>query len=121
VVVVLGFRFAVVAPDVVAYPREANRDAANVTRDSPASTPVLAYMRNPRNLTFYLGRPVEELRPGEVATRVCDQRVPVYYVFQDFALEREAVPCLDRPGVVQHRFRQYARGTMYVWWVPPQA
>ena len=118
---VLAFRFAVVAPDVVALPREANRDAAGVIREGLPSTPVLAYMRNPQNLTFYLGRPVEELGPGAAATRVCAQLVPVYYVFQDFALEDEAVPCLDRPGVVLHRFPQYARGTMYVWWVPPQA
>ena len=121
VIGVLAVRFATLAPDVVGLPREANRDAADVTRESLASTPVLAYMRNPQNLSFYLGRPVEELGPGSAATRVCDTLVPVYYVFQDFALESQTVPCLDRPGVVLHRFRQYARGTMYVWWVPGQA
>ena len=97
------------------------RSMARWCRESPPSTPVLAYMRNPQNLSFYLGRSVEELGPGTVARRVCGRLVPVYYVFQDFALEEETVPCLDRPGVVLHRFRQYARGTMYVWWVPPQA
>jgi len=118
---VLAFRFAVVAPDVVALPREANRDAAEIIRDGSPSTPVLAYMRNPQNLRFYLARPVEELGPRTVSTHVCARLVAVYYVFQDFALNEKAVPCLDRPGVVLHRFRQYARGTMYVWWVPPQA
>ena len=47
-----------------------------------------------RTLRFYLGRPVEELGPGTVATTVCGQSRPVYYVFQDFALEEETVPCL---------------------------
>ena len=76
-------------------------------------------MRNPRDLSFYLERPVEELRSEEVAQRVCGRSGGVYYVFQDFALRHETVPCLSRPGVISHRFQQYARGTMFVWWVPP--
>ncbi len=47
VLAVLAARFAVLAPDVVALPREANRDAARVIDERGTSTPVIAYMRNP--------------------------------------------------------------------------
>ena len=120
-IAVLTVRFAVVAPDVVGLPREAHRDAAEVieARGSPA-TPVLAYMRHPGNLAFYLDRPVRELDSAEVAASVCGQRRAVFYVMQSFALDDVSVPCLDRPGVQFHRFRQYARGEMNVWFVPPE-
>jgi hypothetical protein len=115
----LAIRFATLAPDVVALPREAHRDVADVIRRGPSDTPVLGYMRNPSNLAFYLERPVVDLRPGEVASTVCGQTRTVFYVSHPFGLEDVAVPCLARPGVQHEAFRQYARGEMDVWLVPP--
>jgi hypothetical protein len=121
VLAVLAARFAVLVPDVVALPREANRDAAQVIDERETSTPVIAYMRNPDNLVFYLGRPVEEPEPEALEASVCDRDVAVYYVFQPFALDAVEIPCLERSGVEHHRFRQYARGDeMNVWFVPPE-
>ena len=123
VITVLAVRFAAIAPDVVGLPREAHRDAAEVIARGSPTTPVLAYMRNPGNLAFYLKRPVEELDSDDVADRVCGHESPVFYVMQPFALEDVSVPCLSRPGVQHYRFRQYTRGDeMNVWFVPgPQA
>ena len=120
VVLVLALRFAQIAPDVVALPREANRDAADVIKARQVPTKVLAYMRNPQNLSFYLGRTVEDLKHTDLAAIICNQQGAVFYVTQPFALQDVAVPCLRRPGVEHHRFRQYARGDeMNVWLVPP--
>jgi hypothetical protein len=116
----LAARFVVLAPDVVGLPREANRDAAAVIDRGPPGTPVLGYLRKPENVVFYLGRPVEDLMPGDVAERVCGARRPVFYVEQLYAKEPVSVPCLSRPGVRHNRFRQYARGgETNVWLVPP--
>jgi hypothetical protein len=116
---VLAVRFAVVAPDVVGLPREANRDVAEVIAQR-TSTPVIAYMRHPENLSFYLNRPVHTAEPAALAATVCKRKSAVFYVFQPFALDDVPVPCLDRTGVEHHRFRQYARGNeMDVWFVPP--
>ena len=121
VVVLLAARFVILAPEVVALPRAAHRDAADVVlRYLPASAPVYAYMHNPDSLAFYLGRPVRALRAPNVATRVCDNAEPVAYVMQPFAVRPVGVPCLARAGVVHFQFRQYARGgSMNVWIVPP--
>ncbi len=117
----LAARFVTLAPDVVGLPREANRDAADVILRGPPEAPVLGYLRNPANVEFYLGRPVEDLEAGDVATRVCGQTRPVFYVEQLYAKEPVAVPCLSRPGVEHERFRQYARGDeTNVWLVPPE-
>ena len=117
---ILGIRFVGLAPDVVRLPREAHRDVARVIEKGAPGTPVLAYMRNPTNLTFYLGRPVDHLDAGTVAARVCNATRPVYYVRQPLGNADVRVPCLSRPGVRQDGFRQYARGgRMDVWLVPP--
>lgn len=116
---VLAAHFVAIAPDVVGLPREAHRDAAEVIEQTRPPTRVLAYMRNPRDLAFYLGRPVEDLDGRNVVAIVCSEQIPVYYVMQSFALEDVTVPCLARPGVRHERFRQYARGEMNVWYVPP--
>ena len=121
VLAVLAARFAVLAPDVVALPREANRDAARVIEERGTTTPVITYMRNPANLVFYLERPVDEPEPEALEASVCDRDVAVYYVFQPFALDLVDISCLDRPGVEHRRFAQYARGDeMNVWFVPPE-
>ena len=117
---ILTVRFAATAPDVVRFPREAHRDAAEVVvqTGTPAS-PVLAYMRRTANLEFYLGRPVVDLEPDEVAERVCNADRDVFYVMQPFALADVTVPCLERDGAQHYRFRQYARGNeMNVWLIP---
>jgi hypothetical protein len=117
---VLTVRFAMIAPDVVALPREANRDAADVIDARATPTRVLAYMRNPQNVEYYLGRAVEDLRNRDIAAIVCGQDDAVFYVTQPFALEDVPIPCSDRPGVEHDRFRMYARGyEINVWFVPP--
>ena len=64
---------------------------------------------------------MEEPEPEALEASVCNRDVAVYYVFQPFALDTVDIPCLDRPGVEHHRFRQYARGDeMNVWFVPPE-
>lgn len=122
--VVLGLlagRFASIAPDVLRLPREANADAAGVIeRHGGATLPVLAYLHNPRDLAFYLGRPVRALDPSDLAAQVCARRETVAFVTQPFVVRPVEVPCLRRPGVAHYRFRQYTRGReMNVWLVPP--
>jgi hypothetical protein len=121
-IALLAGRFVVLAPDVVGLPREANRDAAEMIDRGPPGTPVLAYLRNPANIAFYLGRPIQELSKGEVAGRVCGASRPVFYVEQLFAKDPVAVPCLNRTDAQHERFRQYARGgETNVWLVPPSS
>ena len=51
---------AVQAADVLRTPREAIKDAADrISTSVPPSIPVFAYMRDPQDLEFYLGRPVQ--------------------------------------------------------------
>lgn len=120
---VLGVRFVSIAPDVVRLPREAHRDAAAIVeRSLPADAPVLAYLHNPTDLVYYLGRPVLVLRARDVARKVCGNSQTVAYVMQPFALQPVAVPCLRRSDVTHYRFRQYTRGgSMNVWFVPPSS
>jgi len=117
----LAVRFVVLAPEIVRFPREAWRDAANaIEAKTPPHALVLAYLHNPDDLAFYLRRPIHALGPGNVARRVCGAHVPVAYVYQPFGIRPVNVPCLARPGVIRYRFRQYARGDeMNVWIVPP--
>ena len=120
VIGLLAARFVVLAPDVVSLPREANRDAADVIRRGPAGTPVLGYLRNPGNVVFYLGRPIQALAADDVAAKVCGARRPVFYVEQLYAKDPVTIPCLSRTGVQHDRFRQYARGgETNVWLIPP--
>ena len=106
--VFLGIRFVSLAPDVVGLPREANREVAEVISRHERSLPVVTYMRNPTNVAFYLGRPLTSSHATDAATHVCTSAEPLFYVEQPFALDEVAIPCLDRPGVEHHRFRQYA-------------
>ena len=123
IVGLLAVRFAAIAPDVVRLPREAYKDAAAIIlkRGSP-SAPVLAYLRNPQGLEYYLGKPVRALAPSEVVARVCGSREAVVYVIQPFGVKSVEVPCLGRPGVEHYRVRQYTRGgEINVWFVSPPA
>ena len=114
-------KFVSTAPEVVQLPREAYRNAAEtIELRGWAASPVLAYLRNPQGLRFYLDAPVRELEPSEVASSICESRESVVYVTQPFGIPPVEVPCLNRAGVVHQRFRQYARGDeMNVWFVPP--
>jgi hypothetical protein len=118
----LTLRFGVLAPDVVRFPREANRDAAEAIRSSePPRLAVVARIRNSRNLEHYLGRPVAQAEPAALAAAVCEREHRVAYVLQPFAIQPVEIPCLMRAGVVHRRFEQYARGgEMNVWIVPPR-
>ena len=117
----LALHFAVVAPDVVRLPREANRDAAElIEARAGAGTPVLAQLRDPAGLDFYLDRPFRVLTTSEVVPRVCSSKQPLVYVMQPQAITLVDVPCLERAGTEHVRFRQYARGgEINVWFVPP--
>ncbi len=107
--------------DVVRYPREAYRDAARaVERDTAPGTPILAYVRNPEGLDFYLDRPIRMLEQADVDTAVCESEELVAFVTQPFGIPDVEVSCLDRAGTRHFRARQYARGgEMNVWLVPP--
>jgi hypothetical protein len=122
-IVVLGLlaaRFVDLAPEVTREPREAYKDAAAVIKRAGPET-VLAYVRNPDGLEYYLERPVRHLRQvDEVVASVCGSSEAVAYVMQPFALASVDLPCLTRAGVRHFRFEQYARGDeMNVWLVPP--
>jgi hypothetical protein len=117
----LAVHFALLAPEVVGLPREANRDAAEVIRArSPRATPVYGSLDEPGSIEFYLRRPVRALPWTEVVPRVCDSPTRIVFVRQIWAITLVKVPCLDRNGVDHYRFRQYARsGRIDVWFVPP--
>ena len=121
IVGIVGFTFLSVIFDVVRYPREAYRDAARaVERETLPSTPILAYVRNPEGLYFYLDRPIRALDSSDVDTTVCDSQELVAFVTQPFGIPDVEVSCLDRVGARHFRARQYARGgEMNVWLVPP--
>ncbi len=120
-VALLTANFASIVPDVLRFPREANRDAAElIVEKTSAKTPVFGYMHQPANVAFYLGRPVTPLERSDVATRVCSQAASVVYIMQPFGRRPVEVPCLGRLGVEHRRFRQYANaGRIDVWFVPP--
>ena len=120
VIGVLIVRFASLAPEVVRFPREAHRDAAEVIESYGQAATVVAYMRNPRDLEYYLGRRVVAVGSSEVVRAVCEAKLDVLYVNQPFALSDVVLPCVRSVGVRHYRFRQYARGgEMNVWLIPP--
>ena len=121
IVGIVAFTFLSVVFDVVRYPREAYRDAARaVERETAPGTPVLAYIRNPEGLDFYLNRPVRTLDSTDVRANVCESEELVAFVTQPFGIPDVEVSCLDRAGTRHLRARQYARGgEMNVWLVPP--
>jgi len=102
---------------------EAVREAAAAVDElGPRSIGVVAYVPYPRDLEFYLGRPVEAPPTPERAARVCDRADTTILVAQPWILEPATFPCTDRPGVVHRRLAQYARGGhIDVWLLPPAA
>ena len=121
-IAVLAVHFAMLAPDVVRRPREANRETAQVIESrTPATTPVYASLKDTPGLDFYLDRPFQVLESSEVVARVCESDRPLVYVTQPWAIRAVDVPCLQRDGVEHYRFVQYARGgEINVWLVPSE-
>lgn len=119
----LGVAFAPVAAKVTRLPREAHKDAAAVIRSyASPSTPVFAHMVHPRDLAFYLERPVNAHRTSDVASSVCSSRQAVVFVAQPWVLPAVSLPCSRRPGTRHYRFEQYTRGDeINVWFVPPRS
>jgi len=102
-------------------PRESIRDVGETIRTvAPLSSPVFAYVPYPRDLEFYLGRPVEVLRQPNELRQVCQAEHEVVFVSQPWLLPPATAPCTQRQGARHIRFRQYARGEeVNVWFIPP--
>jgi len=107
--------------DVPRLPRESIHDAAaTIGAVAPPSAPVFAYVPYPRDLEFYLGRPVERPRTAGQLRRMCQSHREVVFVSQLWLLPRMPVRCTERKGVRHLWFAQYARGgEVNVWLIPP--
>jgi len=78
--------------DVVRLPREAHKQAAAVILAQGSAIPVFAQVVHPRDLDFYLDRPV--VRPPLVTdARVCSSRGEVVFVHQPWAIRPSAISC----------------------------
>jgi hypothetical protein len=110
-----------VVPDVLRYPREAPRDAAEAVAREDRAAPVLAYVRNPDGLDYYLDRPVTFLAPSDVRHAVCAAEGAVLFVIQPYRIPEVPLDCLGRDHVRREQFRQYTRGGEIVVWIVPPA
>ena len=106
---------------ITRLPRESIQDVGVTIRTvAPLSAPVFAYVTYPRDLEFYLGRPVETPRTPEQLRLVCQVEREVVFVSQPWLLPPASVPCTQREGTRNFRFEQYARGEeVNVWLIPP--
>ena len=106
---------------VTRLPRESIHDvAATIGTVAPPSAPVFAYVPYPRDLEFYLGRPVETPRTPDQLRRICHAPRDVVFVSQPWLLPQVTVSCTQRTGARHLRFAQYARGEeVNVWLIPP--
>ena len=124
VVAIFGFlsvQLVSLVIDVSRMPREATRDAAaTIRRLVPASTPVVAHVPYPGDITYFLGRPVVAAWTPADAAAVCRRTRTAVYVEQPYLVPDAHVPCVRRPGTRHYEFRQYARGQRIdVWVIPP--
>ena len=122
-VVTLGLAALISAPhmeQIMALPRESTGDvAATIRALAPPSAPVFAYVPYPRDLEFYLGRPVLRAQTPDQARRVCQASRDAVLVSQPWLLPPATISCTQRRGVRRVRLRQYARGgEMNVWFIP---
>jgi hypothetical protein len=93
------------------FPREAHRDAARtIEREAARTRVVLAYVRHPLDLAFYLDRPVHGVATSEVRTRVCASRAAIVYVTQPTLVPAVDIPCLARRGTEHFQVEQRVRG-----------
>ena len=79
------------------------RDAAEASSATGQTTTVLAYIRNPEGLDFYLDGPVRTLEQSEVDRAVCESEELVAFVTQPFGIPDVVIPCLDRAGTRHFR------------------
>jgi len=124
VVAICGLLSIQVVPlviDVSRMPRDATREAgATIRHLVPASTPVVAHVPYPDDISFFLGRSVESAWTPAVAAAVCHQSRTAVYVEQPYLVPQARVPCVRRAGTRHYDFRQYARGgRIDVWVIPP--
>jgi len=123
-VTTLGLVALISAPyfeTVTRLPRESIQQvAASIGTVAPPSAPVFAYVPYPRDLEFYLGRPVETPRTPAELRRMCHVSREVVFVSQPWLLPPVTVRCTQRNGARHLRFAQYARGEeVNVWLIPP--
>jgi hypothetical protein len=118
---VLALQFGELVVDVTRFPRDSTQDAARtIGALASPSTPVLAHVPYPRDLSYYLGRPVQHVATRREAQLVCGFDRRVVYVDQPFLVPDAPLPCLERAGVRHRQLRQYARGgRISVWLIPP--
>jgi len=122
-VITLGLAALSSAPhmeQIIALPRESTGDVAATIRTlAPPSAQVFAYVPYPRDIEFYLGRPVQRPQTPDQARQVCQASRDAILVSQPWLLPPATIPCTQRRGVRHVRFRQYARGgEMNVWFIP---
>lgn len=116
----LAFQFAGLVVDVSRFPRDATAQASGRIREVAAeSTPIIAHVPYPPDLTHYVGRPVSWAWTESEARQACDVDREVVYVDQPYLVPAASLPCLDRAGVRHFRFPQYARGDRIDVWVVP--
>jgi hypothetical protein len=126
VVAIFGVLMVQLVPlvlDVSRLPRDATGEAGTAIRGLvPASTPVVAHVPYPDDISFFLGRPaVPAWTPGEART-VCRRGRTAVYVEQPYLVPEARVPCVRRAGTRHYSFRQYTRGRRIdVWVIPPAA
>jgi hypothetical protein len=107
--------------EISRLPREAHAEAAAVIRNAGLeASPAFAFMLQPRDLRFYLERPVSAFRRPEAVGIVCERREQVALVVDPWRVGQIDLPCGERPGVRRERLEQYARGGhIDVWLIPP--
>ena len=126
VIAIFGVLSVQVVPlviDVSRMPRDATGEAGTTIRHLvPASTPVVAHVPYPDDISFFLGRAVEPAWTSAEAGAVCHRARTAVYVDQPYLVPEARVPCVRRAGTRHYDFRQYTRGgRIDVWMIPPAA
>ena len=121
IVGLLALQLVPLVSDLSRMPRDATEEAGTTIRQLvPASTPVVAHVPYPDDISYFLGRPVERAWTAAEAKAVCDRDRTAVYVDQPYLVPAARVPCVRRPGTRHYGFRQYARGgRLDVWVIPP--
>jgi len=119
-IALLVVTFPANALHVMALPREAHRDAAElIAAEADRSSDIYLLAPQPDDLLFYLDRDTTNLTSVD-AGELCGRIVEVVYVEQLWRVPPVGLPCLDRKGVRHVTFEQYARGgRIDVWFIPP--
>ena len=120
---VLAVQLVPLVMDVSRMPRDATAEAGTtIRRLVPASAPVVAHVPYPDDISFFLGRPVQQAWTSAEAGAVCHRARTAVYVDQPYLVPEARVPCVRRVGTRHYDFRQYTRGgRIDVWVIPPAA